>query len=66
MSPSFGYDVLVVGTGVAGLTAATRLAEEGARVCVIAKGVGSTHLAPGTIDALVPVSGKGSVKASGS
>ena len=52
MSPSFGYDVLVVGTGVAGLTAATRLAEEGARVCVIAKGVGSTHLAPGTIDAL--------------
>jgi glycerol-3-phosphate dehydrogenase subunit B len=46
------YDVLVIGTGLAGLTAATRLAEAGARVCVVAKGIGATHLAPGTIDVL--------------
>jgi glycerol-3-phosphate dehydrogenase subunit B len=43
-------DVIVVGAGLAGLTAAVRLAEAGARVLVLAKGVGSTHLAPGTID----------------
>jgi glycerol-3-phosphate dehydrogenase subunit B len=52
MRPALHYDVVVLGCGVAGLTAATRLAEGGARVCVIAKGVGSTHLAPGTIDVL--------------
>ena len=46
------YDVVVIGAGVAGLTAATRLAESGARVCVLAKGIGSTHLAPGTVDVL--------------
>jgi glycerol-3-phosphate dehydrogenase subunit B len=43
-------DVIVVGAGLAGLTAAVRLAEAGARVLVLAKGVGSTHLAPATID----------------
>ncbi len=52
MSPALHYDALVVGVGVAGLTAAARLAEGGARVCVLAKGVGSTHLAPGTVDVL--------------
>ena len=36
----FRYDVVVVGAGVAGLCAATRLAESGASVCVIAFGVG--------------------------
>src|SRR3954447_12987683 len=46
------YDVLVVGTGVAGLTAAVRLAQSGARVRVLAKGVGATHLGGGTIDVL--------------
>jgi glycerol-3-phosphate dehydrogenase subunit B len=46
------FDALVIGAGTAGLTAATRLAEGGARVCVLAKGVGSTHLSPGTIDVL--------------
>jgi glycerol-3-phosphate dehydrogenase subunit B len=46
------YDVVVIGAGTAGLVAATRLAESGADVCVVAKGVGSTHLAPGTIDVL--------------
>jgi glycerol-3-phosphate dehydrogenase subunit B len=46
------YDVVVIGAGTAGLVAGTRLAEAGAAVCVVAKGVGSTHLAPGTIDVL--------------
>jgi len=46
------YDVLVIGAGVAGLTAAARLAEGGAKVMLIAKGVGGTHLAPGTVDVL--------------
>jgi glycerol-3-phosphate dehydrogenase subunit B len=46
------HDVVVVGAGLAGLTAATRLAEAGARVAVLAKGVGATHLGPCTIDAL--------------
>jgi glycerol-3-phosphate dehydrogenase subunit B len=52
VNPALGYDVVVLGCGVAGLTAAARLAEGGARVCVLAKGVGCTHLAPGTIDVL--------------
>jgi glycerol-3-phosphate dehydrogenase subunit B len=46
------FDAVVIGAGSAGLVAATRLAQEGARVCVLAKGLGSTHLAPGTIDVL--------------
>jgi glycerol-3-phosphate dehydrogenase subunit B len=52
MNRSLRYDVVVIGTGVAGLTAAIRLAEAGARVCLLAKGIGSTHLAPGTVDVL--------------
>jgi glycerol-3-phosphate dehydrogenase subunit B len=46
------FDAVVVGAGTAGLTAGARLAAGGAQVCVVAKGVGSTHLAPGTIDVL--------------
>lgn len=46
------YDVVVIGAGTAGLVAGIRLAQLGARVCVLAKGVGATHLAPGTIDVL--------------
>jgi glycerol-3-phosphate dehydrogenase subunit B len=46
------HDVVVAGTGLAGLTAAVRLAEQGARVLVLAKGVGATHLSPCTIDVL--------------
>jgi glycerol-3-phosphate dehydrogenase subunit B len=45
-------DTIVIGAGLAGLTAALRLADLGRRVLVIARGVGSTHLAPPTIDVL--------------
>ena len=46
------HDVVVIGAGLAGLTAAVRLAEGGARVLVLAKGIGATHLSPTTIDVL--------------
>jgi glycerol-3-phosphate dehydrogenase subunit B len=46
------YDAVVIGAGLAGLTAALRLADDGQRVLVVARGVGSTHLAPATIDLL--------------
>ncbi|HEX7256012.1 MAG TPA: glycerol-3-phosphate dehydrogenase subunit GlpB [Gaiellaceae bacterium] len=46
------HDTIVIGAGLAGLTAALRLADEGQRVLVVARGVGSTHLAPATIDVL--------------
>jgi glycerol-3-phosphate dehydrogenase subunit B len=46
------HDAVVVGAGLSGLTAAVRLAEGGASVLVLAKGVGATHLSPCTIDVL--------------
>lgn len=46
------HDVVVIGAGTAGLVAGARLAQAGAEVCVLAAGIGSTHLAPGTIDLL--------------
>jgi glycerol-3-phosphate dehydrogenase subunit B len=46
------HDAVVVGAGLAGLTAAVRLAGEGRSVLVLAKGAGATHLAPPTIDVL--------------
>jgi glycerol-3-phosphate dehydrogenase subunit B len=52
MRSELHFDAVVIGAGTAGLVAATRLAQDGARVCVLAKGVGSTHLAPATIDVL--------------
>lgn len=45
-------DAIVIGAGLAGLTAATRLAEGGVRTTLLAQGVGATHLAPATIDVL--------------
>ncbi|HWO69353.1 MAG TPA: glycerol-3-phosphate dehydrogenase subunit GlpB [Actinomycetota bacterium] len=45
-------DVVVIGAGVAGLTAAIRLAEAGLSVEVVAKGVGATHLTAATVDVL--------------
>lgn len=59
MKRGLHFDVVVIGTGVAGLVAGTRLAQAGARVCVLAKGVGSTHLAPGAIDVLGYLPGDG-------
>ena len=47
-----GHDAIIIGAGLAGLSAACKLAEAGARVLVLAKGAGSTHLWPGTIDVL--------------
>jgi glycerol-3-phosphate dehydrogenase subunit B len=46
------YDTVVVGAGLAGLTAALRLSERGQRVLIVARGVGATHLAPATVDVL--------------
>jgi len=43
-------EVVVIGAGLAGLTAAVRLAESGRNVLLISKGIGSTHLSSGTID----------------
>jgi len=48
MSP----EAVIVGAGLAGLTAGVRLAEAGLRTTLVAKGPGATHLAPATIDVL--------------
>jgi glycerol-3-phosphate dehydrogenase subunit B len=45
-------DVLVIGIGTSGLAAALRCQEAGLTVTLLAKGVGSTHLSPSTIDVL--------------
>jgi glycerol-3-phosphate dehydrogenase subunit B len=45
-------DVVVVGAGLAGLTAALRVAEQGMKVVVVTNGVGSLHLGGATIDVL--------------
>jgi glycerol-3-phosphate dehydrogenase subunit B len=52
MRSQLHFDAVVIGGGMAGLTAGTRLAQAGAKVVVLAKGNGSTHLSPGTIDVL--------------
>lgn len=43
-------DVVVIGAGLAGLTAATRLLEEGRSVALVSKGLGGLQLGQGTID----------------
>jgi glycerol-3-phosphate dehydrogenase subunit B len=45
-------DAVVVGAGLAGLTAGIRLAQAGLRTTVVAKGPGAMHLAPATVDVL--------------
>ncbi len=45
-------DVVVIGAGLAGLTAATRLAQAGHNTLLISFGVGGLHLSPGVIDVL--------------
>src|SRR6187431_2566974 len=47
-------DVVVIGAGLAGLTAAARLAESGAAVTPVAKGHASTHWGAGGIDVAAP------------
>ena len=44
--------VCVIGSGLAGLTAAIRLLEAGAQVTLIAKGPGGLQLGQGTVDVL--------------
>jgi glycerol-3-phosphate dehydrogenase subunit B len=51
-------DVVVIGAGLAGLTAAARLAESGASVALVAKGHASTHWAAGGIDVAAPDSAR--------
>ena len=46
------YDVIVIGAGLAGLTAAEAAREEGARVLLLARGMGSLPLVSGGIDGL--------------
>jgi glycerol-3-phosphate dehydrogenase subunit B len=46
------YDSVVVGAGLAGMTAAVRIAESGLRCVAVAKGVGSLYLGGATIDFL--------------
>jgi glycerol-3-phosphate dehydrogenase subunit B len=43
---------VVIGAGLAGLTAALRLTEHGHHVVIVARGAGATHLAPATVDVL--------------
>jgi glycerol-3-phosphate dehydrogenase subunit B len=51
-------DVVVVGAGPAGLAAAVRLAEEGRKVRLTARGNGFTHWGAGAVDVLGRVGGK--------
>ena len=46
------YDVLIIGAGLAGLTAAWQLTKRGLSVQVVAKGLGATHWHTGCIDIL--------------
>jgi glycerol-3-phosphate dehydrogenase subunit B len=47
-------DVVVIGAGLAGLVSAHALAQEGARVIVLAKGMATTHWTAGSIDVAAP------------
>ena len=45
-------DAVVIGAGLAGLAASIRLAQRGAKVTLVTKGIGGLQLGQGTIDAL--------------
>jgi glycerol-3-phosphate dehydrogenase subunit B len=47
-------DVVVIGAGLSGLTVAIELAERGARVHLVAKGMAATHWAHGGLDIAAP------------
>ena len=51
-------DVVVVGAGPAGLASATRLAEAGRQVLLLARGNGFTHWGAGSVDVLGRVGGE--------
>jgi glycerol-3-phosphate dehydrogenase subunit B len=48
------HDVVVIGAGLAGLTAACELAQSGARVALIAQGMAATHWMHGGLDVAAP------------
>ena len=45
-------DAVVIGAGLAGLAASIRLAQRGAKVTLVTKGIGGLQLGQGTSDAL--------------
>lgn len=47
-----GYDTIVIGAGLAGMTTACGLAQAGQKVLVLAKGLGALLLASGCVDVL--------------
>jgi glycerol-3-phosphate dehydrogenase subunit B len=55
-------DVVVVGAGLAGMTAAIALADAGARVEVVARGHAATHWTAGGIDVAAPAASETSAK----
>ncbi|MFX1520551.1 MAG: anaerobic glycerol-3-phosphate dehydrogenase subunit GlpB [Promethearchaeota archaeon] len=52
------YDVIVIGAGMAGLTAARKIAETGKHVAVLSRGLGTTNMSTGAIDLLGYVQNK--------
>ena len=46
------YDAIVIGAGMAGLTAARKIAEVGKKVAVLSRGLGTTNMSTGAIDLL--------------
>ncbi len=46
------YDAIIIGAGMAGLTAARKIAEAGKKVAVLSRGLGTTNMSTGAIDLL--------------
>lgn len=49
---TYEFDAVVIGAGMAGLTAARKIAEEGFETAVITRGLGATNMSSGAIDIL--------------